>query len=259
MAWFPIFNVINQRALILELSILNLKMRFKGAYLGLIWAGLEPLLIFLLLYTVFTSIRIGLGENFAIYLLSGILIYHIFTRGTLSGMQSLRSNVGILKSFKMEKESFPVSSTLTTAILSIIEVSVLIMLMPFFQFTPNFTIFLLPISIGLLLFLVLGFSYLLSIVNVFAKDIQPIWAVLVQTLLFISPIFWYLKDANELLLNIHSINPIGQLIEINHKIILLGEIPPITDWLYTSAFVFGILFLGFAVFRKYQQKVIEEL
>ncbi|HUS50076.1 MAG TPA: ABC transporter permease [Candidatus Paceibacterota bacterium] len=234
-------------------------MRFKGAYLGLIWAGLEPLLIFLLLYTVFTSIRVGIEEDFGMYLLSGILIYHIFTRGTLSGMQSLRSNISILKSFKMEKESFPVSSTLTTAILSIIEVSVLIMLMPVFQFTPNLTIILLPISIGLLLLLILGFSYLLSIANVFMKDIQPIWAVVVQTLLFISPIFWYLKDVNELLLNIHLINPIGQLIEINHKIILLGEIPPLIDWLYTSAFVFGILFLGFAVFRKNQQKIIEAL
>ena len=116
-----------------------------------------------------------------------------------------------------------------------------------------------PLSIGLLIFLVLGFSYLLSIVNVFLKDIQPIWAVLVQTLLFISPIFWYLKDANELLLSIHSINPIGQLIEINHEIILFGEIPPISDWLYTSAFVFGILFLGYGVFCKFQQKVIDEL
>ena len=101
----PLANLRTKTSLISELAILNLKIRFKGTYLGLLWAGLEPLLIFLLLYTVFTSIRIGTEENFAIYLLSGILFYHLFSRGTLSGMQSLRSNVGILKSLKISFKS----------------------------------------------------------------------------------------------------------------------------------------------------------
>ena len=145
------------------------------------------------------------------------------------------------------------------AILTIVEVGVLLLLMPFFQFIPDYTLVFFPISIILLLLLILGFSYILSIVNVFIKDIQPIWAVFVQALLFISPIFWYLKDSNELLLAIQSINPLGQLIEINHKLIISGEIPPLSDWLYTAGIIFGILFFGFYLFQKFEQKVIEEL
>ena len=131
--------------------------------------------------------------------------------------------------------------------------------MPFFQFIPNYTLVFFPISIILLLVLILGFSYILSIVNVFLKDIQLIWAILTQTLLFVSPIFWYLKDSNEILFAIHSINPLGQLIEINHKLIILGEIPPLSDWLYTSGIIFGILFLGYYLFKKFEQKILEEL
>jgi len=259
MVWFPIINLLKQRSLIFEFSLISIKVRFKDTYLGLLWTAVEPLLIFVLLYVVFTSIRIGRGENFAIYLMSGILLYHIFVRGTIAGMGSLSSNAGILKSLNIKKEFFPVTATIATAILAIVEALVLIGLMPIFQFIPSITILLLPIPIILLLILVLGFSYILSVLHVFFKDIQPIWGVLVHTLLFTSPIFWYLEDSLNLLKNIHSINPIGQLIELNHKIVVSGQIPPLVDWLYASAFVFGILFFGYALFRKFEKRIVEEL
>lgn len=259
MVFFPVVNLLREKALLWEFSKISIKIRFKESYLGIFWMALEPLLIFVLMYVVFTSIRIGTGENFAIYLLSGVLLYHIFTRGTLGGMTSLRTNVGILKSLNIKREFFPVSSTLAMCILTIVEVAVLLALMPVFQFTPGLTIFLLPIPIILLLMLVLGFSYLLSIIHVYVKDIQPIWAVLVQTLLFVSPIFWYLEDSQEILLTIQSVNPLGQLIELNHKIIVSGTIPPINDWLYTTGFVLGILFLGYGLFRKYEKRITENL
>ena len=222
--------------------------------------AIEPLLTFVLLYLVFTTIRLGTGEHFAIYLLSGIVLYHIFTRGTMGGMGSLLSNVGILKSLNIKRESFPVSATLAMAILSIVEVGVLLSLMPVFQFVPSITILLVPIPVILLLILVLGVSYILSVVNVFLRDIQTIWGVFIHALFFISPIFWYLEDLGGGVLSvIQSINPVGQLIELNHKIVVFGEIPPLSDWLYTSMFVFGILFFGYAIFRKYENKIIEEL
>ena len=259
MVWLPIVNLWVTRTLILHLAVSNIKIRFKGTYLGFLWTGIEPLLTFIILYVVFTTIRFRAGENFAIYLMSGIMIYHIFTRGTMGGMSSLLGNIGILKSLNIKKESFPVASTLTMAILTIVEVGVLLMLMPFFQFIPSLTILLLPIPIIMMLFLVLGMSYILSIINVYVRDIQSFWAIAVHALFFMSPIFWYLKDVNGILLIIQSINPVGQIIELTHKIVVFGEIPPINDWLYTTMFVLAILFLGFAIFKKYENKIIEDM
>ena len=106
MTFFPIINIWDKRLLILHLAITSIKIRFKENYLGFLWTGLEPLLTFILLYVVFTTIRLRSGENFAIYLISGILIYHIFTRGTMGGLGSLRGNAGILKSLNIKKETF---------------------------------------------------------------------------------------------------------------------------------------------------------
>jgi len=259
MVWFPVINLVKRRGLIFHLAITNIKIRFKDTYLGFVWAGLEPLFTFLILYVVFTSLRFGTGENFAIYLISGILLYHIFTRGTMGGLSSLRVNEGILKSLNIKKETFPVAATLAMGILSVVEVGVLIGLMPFFQFTPGLTILLIPIPIILMLILVLGMSYLLSIISVYVKDIQTFWGIAVHALFFISPIFWYIKDTEGILLTIHSINPVGQLIEIFHKIVVFNEIPPLSDWLYATIFVFAILVFGYAIFQKYENKILEEL
>jgi len=197
--------------------------------------------------------------DFAIYLISGIIIYHIFVRGTAGGLVSLTGNKGILKSIYFRREFFPVVATLAIALLSFVDVAVFFGIMPIFQFVPSWTIVLLPVVLVLVLVLVLGLSYLLSVLNVFVRDVQNIWFILAHALLFVSPIFWQVEDAGDILLQIHSINPIGQLIEISHQLVVDHQIPPLGDWVTVSLYVFGIFFFGFFVFHKFEARIVEEL
>jgi len=224
----PLVNLWAKRAVILHFALMNIKIRFKGTYLGFAWNALEPTLTFVILYIVFTTIRERPGENFAMYLLSGILIYHVFIRGTNAGLSSLTTNKGILLSLKINREFFPVVATAATSLLLLIEVGVLFVLMPFFDFIPPWTIFLLPILFGLVILFVLGLSYILSIIHVYVPDI-------------------------------HQYNPVGQLIELGHKLIVFGQIPPLTEWLHVSLFAFGFFIFGYVVFRKFERRIVEEL
>lgn len=257
MASLPLLNAWKKRSLILHFSWLNLKLRFKGTALGLFWAGLEPLFIFSILYIVFTNIRDITEPDFAIYLIVGVLFYHLFSRGTSGGLISLRQNSSILKSLNIDKEIFPIISTGTICIFLFVQIGVLFGLMPVFSFVPTWTIVFLPVLFGLFLILVLGLNYLLSVLYVFFKDVQMIWNVVVYALFFVSPILWRVKDVEGILLHVQNINPIGQIIELGHKLVVFGEVPPINDWLYTAAFVFGILFLGYGLFKKYENKIAE--
>ncbi len=226
--------------------------------MGLLWAAIEPLAYFVVLYLVFTSIR-ETGPDFAIYLITGVMLYHIFARGTSGGLVSLVMNRGIIQSVNIKRVFFPIVATVAIGILSFVDVGVFFGLMPIFQFVPHWTIVLLPIPIILTLVLVLGLSFLLSVVNVYVRDISNIWGILVHTLLFVSPIFWNPKDVDGILLQIHKINPLGQLIDISHKLVIDGEIPPINDWAYTTLFIFGIFALGYFVFHRLQHKAVEDL
>lgn len=226
--------------------------------MGLLWTALEPMILFIFLYFLFESIRITRRDDFAIYLLTGIILYHAFSRATLSGLVSLRDNNSVLSSLSIKREFFPVVATVTASILLLVEVGVYFGLMPFFQFIPEITILLYPVILVLLLFLILGMSYILSIIFVYAKDIQPLWAVFVHALFFLTPIFWYLDDAGGIALEIQKINPLGQLIEIAHQIVF-GNIPPIHEWLYTTSIIFGLFFVGYAFFQKFQKNAMEQM
>lgn len=251
-------NIRNRLSLIFYFAILNIKIRFKNTYLGFLWAALEPLFYFSILYLVFTNIR-PTGDDFAIYLITGVMLFHIFARGTTGGMVSIIGNSGLIKSLKIKMDFFPIVATLAIAILSLVDVGVFLALMPIFQFIPSWTIILLPIPLFLLFILILGLSYLLSILTVFARDILNLWTIFVHALLFVSPIFWNIDDVGGILIQIQKINPLGQLIEISHELVIYGQIPPINDWLYTSVFVFAIFLFGYFVFQKFQNKVTEEL
>jgi len=239
-------------------AILNIKIRFKNTYLGFLWAAFEPLLFFVVLYLVFTGIR-ERSEDFAIYLITGIMIYHLFVRGTSGGLGSLTSNSGIIKSLNIKREFFPVVATVAMGILAFVDVGVFFGLMPIFQFTPGWTIVLIPLPIILVLILILGLSYILSIASAYARDVQIIWQIFAHTLIFISPIFWFIKDVKGFLLQLHQINPLGQIIELTHVLVIDKQIPPLSDWIYTTIFVLAIFFIGYFVFHKFENNVTEQL
>ena len=245
-------------SIIFYFAISNIKLRYKNTYFGILWSALEPLLYFVVLYIVFTEIR-AQETNYSIYLLTGIMIFHIFSRGTSSGLSSIIANGGLIKSIRLKREFFPIVTTTSSAILALVSLVVLLGLMPVFQFIPTYTIFLLPVVLALLFVLILGISFLLSASTVLIKDIQLIWPIFTHSLLFISPIFWYLKNTEGILFKIQQINPLGQLIEIAHKLVIDGEIPPLSEWLYTAAFVFGILGIGYLIFYKLKEQIVEEL
>lgn len=236
----------------------NIKIRYRGTYLGLVWAALEPLLFFVFLYVVFTSIRFGVREDFGIYLLIGIIFFHTFVRGTQGGLTSLRENWGILSSVNVRREFFPVVATTTSSLMLLVELVVFFVLMPVFEFVPSWSIVLLIPILVLLQLLILGASYLLSILFVYIKDIQPLWSVFAHALIFVTPIFWYLDDAGGLALEVQKVNPLGQLIELAHRVVF-GNVPSLNDWMYTAVIVFGILFVAFGIFKKYEKGIVEKI
>jgi len=255
---FPIVNLHSKREVLVQFSWYNIKSRIAGTYFGILWTMLEPLLLFLLMYVVFTTVRARGDEIFAMYLLTGIVLYTTFVKGTTAGMMSLRGNKSILQSININKEFFPVSATLTTSIQLIFRMVIFFALMPFFTFVPPFTIIFFPLLLGLLLILILGMSYILSIIAVKFIDIQALWAIALFGLFFLTPIIWFVDEAQDTLLLIHQYNPLGQLVEIGHKL-MFNEIPDVASWAYASVFCFAIFFVGFYFLKKSEKNLVEVL
>ena len=211
----------------------------------------------IILYAVFSQIRDS-SNDYAIYLITGVTFYSIFTKGTMAGLSSIVQNASILKSINVRKDLFPVITTTASGLLLFVNIGIFFGLMPIFNFTPSWTLLFLPVLIVMLLLLILGISYFLSVLYVYVRDIQPIWSVINYGLMFLTPIFWKLNEVDGFLLYFHSINPLSQIIELGH-LVVFHQIPSLDQWAYAFLLVMIVLVSGYAVFYKLESRIVEQL
>ena len=202
----------NKKSLIRELAILDLKLKYRNSILGFFWSFLEPLLMLAVLYVVFTSIFQSSIEQFPLYLLIGIIMWNMVVRGTTMSVNSIVSRGGLLTQLYLPRSIFATSSTVTATIMLGFELIVFVLFMAIFQFVPPATILLLPLILVMMFVLVLGFSLPLSVLNVYYRDVQFIWGIIMHAGFFAVPIFYTLDMLPENVKKLILLNPMAQLV-----------------------------------------------
>jgi len=248
-----------KRSLVFALALNDIKLRYKNSFLGFFWSFLEPLLILTVLLFVFTHVMKSTIESYPLYLLLGLIIWYMFTRSTTMGLSSLTDNAHIIQKIHLRKEIFVLSSCLTGFIMMLIEFSAFGIFLVAFSFVPPSTIFLFPLLLIELFVLSVGISLVLSIANVYFRDIKFIWQVILQAGFFLTPIIYSLDMFPSDIKVILELNPISHLITTSHNLVLYGSLPSINSVLYVMIITGSIFLLGYMVFRKKESKIGEEL
>jgi len=247
------------RALIINFAVTDLKIKYKNSVLGFFWTFLEPLLLLTVLYLVFTNIFQSDIEHYPLFILLGLILYGMLQKGTDLGLNSLSSKSGLLTQIYFPREIPAISATITASLMLIFELIVFAIFMVIFQIMPSLTILLLPLILLLEFFLILGLSFPLSVLNVRYNDVQFIWRVVLQAGFFLTPIFYKLEILPETLQNILKYSPMVQILEMARSVTIYNSLPTIESVqiaLGTTAIVF---FVGYAIFYKLKKKVIEVL
>lgn len=248
-----------KRSLIYNFAISDLKIRYRNSVLGFFWTFLEPLLMLSVLYLVFTNLFKSQIEHFPLYILLGIIIWNMFSRGTTIGINSILTRSSILTQIYFPREIPSLSATITAFLMLCFELIVFGIFMAVFQFVPPSTIVLLPFVLLLEFILVLGLSLPLSVLNVRFRDTQFIWAVNLQVGFFITPIFYKLDILPEYIQNILYFSPMVQIVNMAHDVTLYNIMPSIESIQIAVATTLLIFAIGYAIFRKSQVRVMEEL
>ena len=246
------------RQIIFYLSIIELKLRYRGTVLGFFWSVLEPLAQLGVLYLVFSSLR-SADETFVIYLFSGLVMLHLFSRGTTQAMNSLINKKSIIVSLNIPKIIFPLSILLTNLYMIGIEFIIFFLFILILGIELSSTVFLLPLIIVLLIMFTCGMALILSIVRLYFKDIQSIWGIVVISLIFVTPVFWEVDDMPQDIAQILLLNPVAVIMEMAHEVILYHTIPNFQDVIYSTVTSFGTLFVGWILFKKIESKIVEKL
>lgn len=203
------------RAIMREMVRTDFKVRYQGSVLGYMWSLLKPLMIFAILYVVFTYIiPLGKGvEHFPIYLLLGVVMWNFFVESTSIGASSVVARGDLIRKISIPRYLVVVSSSVSALINLGLSMVVVFIFAIFNGLEPSLDwLWLLPILIELFAFS-LGISFLLSALYVKYRDITYIWEIFIQAGFYATPVVYPLMTVSAQYQHYFFINPMAQMLQ----------------------------------------------
>jgi len=244
------------RFLFEELVKRDFKKKYKRTVLGMAWSVLSPLLTLLVMRLVFTQFFGRTTPHYTTYLFCGNLVFSYFNESTSQGMTSLMGNAGIFSKVNVPKYLFLFSKNVQTLINFGLTLCVffLFCVLDGITFTWKFVLLLYPI-VCLVLFNI-GVGLILSALFVFFRDIQYLWSVFTQLLMYMSAIFYTIDKYSYSTQCLFLINPVYLFIRYFRKIVIEATIPTVWFHLLMLADVAVVLALGYWTYKEYNTKFL---
>jgi ABC-2 type transport system permease protein len=252
------------------LAVLEFKLRFFGSVLGYLWQLMRPLMLFGVLYAVFTQfVKLGAGIDFyPAILLTGIVLFTFFADATSGSVTAVLDRENLVRKIEFPRLVVPLAVILIAyfnLILNLLAVLVFVLATGVDVRTEWLALPLLLLPLGLFAG---GLAMLLSALYPRFRDVQPIWEVVLQVAFYGSPILYVLDQlpSEQLKQLVIWFNPLATiLVQSRHS--LIDESAP-NSWdaaggfeylLIPGAIVVGLFVLGFWVFNREAPRIAEEL
>ena len=268
-------NAYKYRYLMQEIVRKNVKLQYRNSFLGIFWTMLQPFLTMLVLVFIFTKVFGKASDGivcYPVYLLTGRLLYEFYTQSTNRAMRSIRNSASVLKKVYVPKYIYPISNVFSTFVTFLISLLVLVIVMGYFLIKNQYThaypdlhlswyILLSFVPIIFLCIFSTGVGLILSVLNVYFKDIEYIYSVITLMLFYVTPIMYSLKTlhrsgVNTLVMKILMLNPLYSILEMFLSCVLYCSIWYCHHFFYALAISIVTLVVGLIVFYKHQDRFI---
>ena len=244
------------RFLFEELVKRDFKKKYKRTVLGMAWSVLSPLLIMLVMKLVFTNFFGRTTEHYTIYLLCGNVIFAFFNESTSQGMSSLMNNAGIFTKVNVPKYLFLLSKNVQCLINFGLTLCVLAIFCIFDRTPFTWKLIMLVYPICLLVIFNIGIGLILSVLYVYFRDMQYLWSVFTQLLMYMSAIFYNIETYSKHVQDLFLLNPVYLFIRYFRKIIIEATVPSVWFHLLMLADTLLALGIGCLVYKKNNQKLL---
>lgn len=254
-----IANLWNYRNLTIKLAMSDFKIRYKNSILGFLWSLIEPLLMLTVLYIVFSYFMRVNVEHYQIFLLVGIISWNMLSRGTTMSLSSILGKPSLVNKVYFPREILVISSCITALLMTLLEFVIFGIFMIIFAITPTVTAIYFPIILFIEFILILGLSFGLASLNVYYRDIQYIWAVIMQAGFFVSPIIYPISIIPEKYVWIIKLNPMTLIIDMLRGSMIYSIVPVLQDITFIIILSFIILIIGYMIFLRLEPRFAEEI
>lgn len=261
------------RELFINLTMREVRGKYKRTWLGHGWSLLNPLAQMLIFTAVFGFVLRtdpGPGDpsglhNFALWLASALLPWAFMTNSMTSGMGALVGNANLIKKVYFPREVLVASTTCSWNVSFALEMLVLVVLLLLFGANPLIYLPLVVVFVVLLTAVALGLALALSVANVYFRDTQHFVALMTQIWFYATPIIY-----PESLVTNHSkipawvdvlyrLNPMERFAAVFRNLLYDNRLPGVIDSAYCAVVALVVLLGGYWVFRRFEARVAEEL
>jgi ABC-type polysaccharide/polyol phosphate export permease len=245
------------RYLFAQLVSRELRRKYKGSSLGVLWYLVNPLVLMGAYTLMFGYIfKVQKLPDFPIFVMVGIVIWTFFQQSLLAAAESLIDQGGLVRKARFPREVIP-ASTVTVQLVTF--AAVLALLLPVtvaIRGTLTPALLLLPVVMALLYCFALGCALVVAALHAYYRDVGPILTAALLPWFFLTPIFFqpsrlaYVQHHPAVGTLLNWVNPVAPFIEALRSVLYSGSAP---DWgrlLYAVAAAAVALAVGREVFRR---------
>jgi ABC-2 type transport system permease protein len=213
------------------IAITDYRLTYFGSALGYLWSLMRPLLLFGVLYVVFSRF-LRFGDDIPHYrdlLLVNIVLYTFFAEATGNAVRSVLNRESLVRKMHFPRMVIPLAVVLTSVLnLAANMIAVLIFLL-IDRIEPRATWLLMPLVLLVLVAFTAGVSMILSALYVSYRDVQPIWAVFTQLVFYGTPILYVIDTVPETMQKVLMANPLAAVLEQSRKWLVDPGAPGFVD------------------------------
>ena len=261
-----ITDLIRYRELLYSLTVKELKVRYKNAVLGFLWAILTPLLMMVVLTVVFGYLgpREFTGDikhPFSVFLLCALIPWTFFAHSLSNCTGVLIGNADLIKKVYFPREVIPVSTILAAFINYLLSLVVLFAFLIAFRKWPTVWILALPVIVFVQTIFVLGICLMVSSLNAFYRDVAYIAETALMLWFYATPIFYSHTKAEQfpLFFRFYMLNPMAAIVISMRNILLDGRCPDILVMLPAILVSIAFFVAGAMIFRKQEPLLADHL
>jgi lipopolysaccharide transport system permease protein len=249
------------RELFYILSWRDIKVRYKQTVLGVAWSVIRPLLttiIFTVIFSRVAKLQPPNGVPYAILVFAGMLPWQFFANALSEASNSLVGNSNLVSKVYFPRMIIPASSIITSLVDFAISFALMIAMMVFYQFMPNWKIVLLPAFILLALTAAFGVGLFITALNVKYRDFRYIIPFIIQIGLYITPVGFSSSKVPEKWRLLYSFNPMVGVVD-GFRWCILGEPLDRANFLVSLVVITFFLFIGIVYFRKTEKSFADNI
>jgi ABC-type polysaccharide/polyol phosphate export permease len=253
-------GLLKYRALLRNLVLKDLKLKYRGSVFGFLWSLANPLLMIVVYTIAFTYILRIRSEGFVFYLMLGLLSWTFFANSAMMSTGSIIDNAALLKSVSFPRSILPIATVLFNLAQFLLTVTVFLPIMIVWYGVPlSPPMMLFPVFLLLQCLFTIGIALMLATATAFFRDVRHLLEVALAVLFWTTPIVYPLDQISERVRTLILVSPMSPFVVAHQTLFYQRAWPDATLWALTITYGIGSFLIGAVVVLAFEDRLAEQL